>query len=211
MAEAMSMNRVIHGAVRRDLARFLQALDTFPDGNQARAGQLGKAWDFFYNELDYHHHGEHAIAWPALRSVGAEDALLAQMDAEHDKLAEALAAAGDKIKALAQSPTKAAANDAHSAMAALRDVAEEHLSHEERDVDPIYVANSGGPEMKEMGRKFSRDRSPRAAGEFFAWVQNGASTEERAGLRSQVPPLVLFVLSRLVGRRYGNEIAPIWR
>src|SRR5207249_1325274 len=89
MAETLSMNKVIHGAVRRDLARFLDALAAFPDGDSRRAAQLATAWEFFFGELDYHHHSEHAIAWPALRTVGVDDAVLAQMDAEHDKLAEA--------------------------------------------------------------------------------------------------------------------------
>jgi len=43
MAE-MSMNKAIHGAFRRDLTRFLGALDTFPEGDHARAGQLATAW-----------------------------------------------------------------------------------------------------------------------------------------------------------------------
>src|SRR3954447_24727404 len=66
MAEAMTMNKVIHGAVRRDLARFAAALDSFPEGSKDRAVRLSTAWKFFYGELDQHHHGEHEIAWPAL-------------------------------------------------------------------------------------------------------------------------------------------------
>ena len=211
MSETISMNRLIHGAVRRDLARFLDALAAFPDGDQARAVHLGRAWDFFRGELDYHHRGEHAIAWPALRQVGVDDALLAQMDAEHDKLAAALAGAGDTMCALEQTPTKAAAGDAHTAMATLTDVAEEHLTHEERDVDSVYVANRNSPAMKEMGRKFSRDRKAAEAGNFFAWLQNGASAEERAALRAEVPPPVVAILSRVLGRRYRSQVAPVWR
>ena len=211
MAEPMSMNRIIHAAVRRDLARFLDAFASFRDGDQTRATQLRTAWDFFRGELDYHHRGEHAIAWPALRSVGVDDALLAQMDAEHDKLAAALAAAGDKMHALAQSPTKAAADDARAAMTELKSVAEEHLAHEERDIDSVYVANRHGPEMKEMGRKFSKDRKPKEAGSFFAWIQNGASDEERASIKAEVPAPVVAILSKLLGRRYWRTVAPVWK
>jgi hypothetical protein len=211
MAETMSMNRVIHAAVRRDLARFLNALEAFPDGDKQRAAQLGTAWDFFYGELDYHHRSEHAIAWPALRTVGADDALLGQMDAEHDKLAEALSAAGEKMRALRQTPTKAAADEACAAFEALKAVAEEHLEHEERDVDPVYVANRNTPEMKAMGRRFGRDRSPRHAADFFAWLENGASAEERAGLRAEVPAPVVAIVGRLLGRRYRSQVAPVWR
>ena len=55
----MSMNKVIHGAVRRDLGRFVQALETFRDGDAERARQLGRAWDNFDAQLTDHHHGEH--------------------------------------------------------------------------------------------------------------------------------------------------------
>ncbi|HZC73750.1 MAG TPA: hemerythrin domain-containing protein [Jatrophihabitans sp.] len=211
MAETLSMNRVIHAAVRRDLARFLDALAAFPDGNGQRAKQLGAAWEFFYGELDYHHRGEHAIAWPALRTVGVDDALLAEMDAEHEMLAAALTTAGEKMSALVQTPTKAAAGEAHAAFETLKAVAEEHLAHEERDVDSVYVANRNTPEMKAMGRKFSRDRKPHEAANFFAWLQNGASAEERASLRAEVPAPVVAILTRALGRRYRSQVAPVWR
>ena len=73
----MSMNKVIHGAFRRDLERFIDALGRFPAGNRARARQLGAAWDNFHDQLTVHHEGEHEIAWPALQSVGVSPDLLA--------------------------------------------------------------------------------------------------------------------------------------
>lgn len=210
MTKPMSMNSLIHAALRRDLQRFADALDAFRDADAVRAGQLRTAWDFFYGELDYHHRSEHSIVWPTLRAVGVDDALLAQMDAEHEKLAAALDAAGEKLRALQQTPTRAAADEARTAIATLRSVAEEHLQHEERDVEPTYVANRGRPELKAMGRKFARDRSPLRTGDFFAWLENGASAEERAGLRHELPPPVLAVFSRVLGRRYRSQVAPVW-
>lgn len=206
----MSMNRLVHAAVRRDLQRFADALDAFPESDRQRADQLRTAWEFFYSELDYHHHSEHAIAWPALRTVGVDDALLTQMDAEHERLAAALKSASEKLRALQQTPTKATADEARTAIATLHSVAEEHLAHEERDVEPVYVAKRNTPELKAMSRKFARDRSPLRAGAFFAWLENGASAEERAGLRRELPPPVLAVFSRFLGRRYRSQVAPVW-
>ena len=68
----MSMNKVIHRAVRRDLRRFLDATARFPAGNQARAEELAKAWDNFHFELTYHHEGEHETALPALEGGRGE-------------------------------------------------------------------------------------------------------------------------------------------
>jgi hypothetical protein len=43
MAE-MSMNRVIHGAVRRDLDRFTNALSALDGGDERRVEQVSAAW-----------------------------------------------------------------------------------------------------------------------------------------------------------------------
>ena len=43
----MSMNKVIHCAVRRDLRRFKTALEKFSDGDRARAAALHRAWQNF--------------------------------------------------------------------------------------------------------------------------------------------------------------------
>src|SRR4051812_25508048 len=86
----MSMNKAIHGAFRRDLDRFVAALRAFPPGDLQRARQLDVAWQNFDDQLTYHHEGEHETAWPALRSIGVSDEVLATMDAEHHTMAEAL-------------------------------------------------------------------------------------------------------------------------
>jgi len=67
------------------------------------------------------------------------------------------------------------------------------------------------PALKEMGRKFSRRVGPPKAGIFFAWVQDGATAQERAALRESVPGPVLTILAGVFGRRYRKEIAPVWR
>lgn len=60
------MNRVIHGAFRRDLLRFDQALAAFPEGSAERAEQLG-AEDLLVGDL----HGEHATMLVAVDNATA--------------------------------------------------------------------------------------------------------------------------------------------
>lgn len=205
----MSMNKIIHAAVRRDLARLQKGLDAFPDGDAGRAARLRAGWRYFYGELDYHHHSEHEIVWPALRQVGASEELLAAMDAEHDRLAEALKETDNAFAALAENPSGESVASARAAVTALTAVADEHLRHEEADLEPTYDEHRDRPEIKAMGRKFAR-RRPSELGDFMAWVQNGASAEERSALRKNVPPPVVAVFG-LLGRRYKREIAPVWR
>jgi hypothetical protein len=204
------MNKLIHQAIRRDLARFLAATAAFPDGDERRAAQLGAAWAYFYGELDHHHRGEHAIAWPALASVGVSANLLAEMDAEHDRLAGALGSANTAFATLRSAPTADNAQAAHGALERLRDTAEEHMRHEEAELEPVYADKHDTPQLKAMGRKFSR-RNPRGTGNFFAWVGNGATPEEQAVLRATIPPPVIALFTTVFGRHYRRAVAPAWR
>jgi len=205
----MSMNKAIHGAVRRDLTRFLNALDTFPDGDRARAEQLATAWANFDDQLTRHHEGEHKIAWPALQAVGVGRELIAQMDDEHDRLAEALASAGNAIAALRSSASAADATAAREAVATLQTVAVGHLDHEEAELQPIYLARRDHPAIKAMGRQFGRV-SPPAVGTFCAWVTDGATPEQLAGIKGNVPGPVLAIIGGVFGRKYRREVASVW-
>ncbi len=206
----MSMNRVIHGAVRRDLNRFAEALAAFPAGDTRRAAQLGTAWTFFQDELARHHADEHAIAWPPLQEVGVSPELLAEFDAEHASMAAALARADDAMTVLVESPTAASAAAAGEAIAGLRAVTAQHMDHEEAELEPVYHAKKDTPQIKAMGRQFGKV-SPAVGGNFFAWVQDGASADEQAALRASVPGPVLTIIGGLFGRPYRRKIAPVWR
>ena len=209
MAE-MSMNKVIHGAVRRDLDRFIAALSAFAPGDLARARQLETAWANFDDQLTYHHEGEHAIAWPALESVGVSKELLSTLDTEHEAMAAALGDTRTAIGALART---AGADEATSALAAvqrLKAVTVAHLDHEEAEIEPVYLAKRDTPEIKAMGRAFGRV-SPARGGRFFAWVLDGASAEERAAVSREVPGPVLTIIGGIFGRGYRKDVASVWR
>ena len=204
------MNKVIHAAFRRDLDRFVGALTTFTAGDSARAQQLGRAWVNFDHQLTDHHEGEHEIAWPALESVGVTRETIAQMDAEHETMADGLAGARTAMSSLESSPGQGEAETALSALMHLRDVTVTHLDHEEQELEPVYLANATGPEMKAMGKKFAKV-SPAKGGVFFAWLLDGAerhgavrdhrehprpgAEDHHGGLRAQLPQ----------GRRAGLE------
>ena len=205
----MSMNRVIHRALRRDLARFDTALGLFVEGDSRRAEQLWTAWENFDDQLTTHHVGEHNIVWPTLRQLGMKEDLITQWDLEHEQLAEGLRTTGDAVRDLRRSPTAANAKSASDALAKLSEVASKHLDHEEADLEPFYLARKDTPEIKAMNRKFSRVKPP-VAGTFFAWLQDGATADDLAGLKQNVPPPVVAVLSTLFGWSYRRTIAPVW-
>jgi hypothetical protein len=209
-AQSMSMNKVIHCAVRRDLSRFRTALDKFPDGDKARAAALHRAWQNFYGQLTEHHEGEHEIAWPALKAIGVPDASITTFDQEHETMAAALETAGVAMDALAKSAAAADAQAAATAMTALDEATTTHLEHEERETEQLLLGKKDDPAVKTMGKQFSRRSSLPVAGTFFAWMEDGASADERAALRQSVPGPVLAIIGGIFGRRYRKEVAPVW-
>jgi hemerythrin-like domain-containing protein len=210
MAE-MSMNRLIHHALRRDLARFDNALATFSDGDAVRARQLATAWANFEQQLTWHHTGEHNIAWPTLREVGVSNDLIAQWDAEHERLAAALKATSDAMQILQRTPSAANAAAAREAVSTLQSVATEHLDNEEAALEPVYLRQKGDPRMKAMGRRFGRDLKPPAAGTFIMWLQDGATSEEKAALRREIPGPIVTIVGGVFGGTYRHTVAPVWR
>jgi hemerythrin-like domain-containing protein len=205
------MNRVIHGAFRRDLERFEDALGRFRDGDTHRAEQLWTAWANFDEQLTRHHTSEHEIGFPALRQMGISDETIARWDAEHDRLAAALASAREAMKRLRSSASADSAKAAGEAIAELSATAAVHLDHEEADSEQFMLARKGTPEMKAMARKFSRDMKLSEAGTFFVWLEDGASTDEKAALRQNVPAPVMTIIGGVLGRTYRRSIAPVWQ
>ena len=206
----ISMNQAIHGAVRRDLQRFLSALDSFPDGDHHRAGQLARAWANFADQLTDHHESEHEIVWPALGAIGASTELIGMMDAEHDVVADALATARTAMAQLKSSASAADAETAKEAMTLLQTVTLSHFEHEEMDVEPISSAHRDAPEVHEIAKKFGKRLTPAKGGRFIAWVLDGASTEERAAVTREIPRPVVRIVGGVFGLPYRRNIAPVW-
>jgi hypothetical protein len=61
-----------------------------------------------------------------------------------------------------------------------------------------------------MSKQFSRRSGLATAGTFFAWMDDGATAEEKAALRESVPGPVIAIIGGLFGRRYRKEVAPVW-
>ncbi len=206
----MSMNKVIHGAIRRDLSRFVAALKELPPGDRTRATQLATAWENFDQQLTEHHRGEHEIAWPALRAVGVDAVLLTTLDTEHEIMAAALTETRAAMAALARTPGSDEGGAALACFEKLQTVTEAHLDHEEAEIEALYLAKRDTPEIKAMGKAFAKV-SPTQGGRFFAWVLDGASADEAAAVRHNVPGPVLSVIVAVFGRSYRKQVATVWQ
>ena len=210
MSESLSINQVIHAAVRRDVARTEQALRALPEGDVSRAREVRAAWGNLVRELTHHHEAEDENIWPFLARRGFDHELLAAMESEHATMKQALSSASTAIAAVVASPTTVHATAAANAVASCSGVVNRHLDHEERDVEPIILGLEDDPEWKAVVKKL-RPASIVDAANSLAWMQDGAGERERSSLRAAIPGPVLSLLTLLLARRYQREVAPVWR
>ena len=207
----MSMNRVIHAAVRRDLGRFERGLQDLAPGDTTRAAALARAWDNFHHQLDHHHHSEHEIVWPALTSYGVDPALLVTMDHEHATMAAALGEASAAMHALTPAADEPARDRALAAVRHLHDATVPHLEHEERELEPLLQGGFGAsPQAKEMEQALRAGGLPRA-GVMMSWLADGAGPDETAALHRLIPGPLRLLLIGVLGRGYRRDVASVWR
>ena len=206
----MTMNRVIHAAVRRDLVRLESALHTARDGDRARARQLDAAYANMHRQLKHHHLGEDTYVFPFLARVEGASELVQVMEAEHQAMAAALAEVGTAMTAYASTASAPEAHSARDAMIRAHEVVERHLHHEETELEPLLLPHLESPEWKAVEKQL-RPASLADAGRWMAWVQDGMPAAERTYFRSTIPAPVTFLLSRVAGRSYHREVAPVWQ
>jgi hypothetical protein len=209
VTEHMTMNTVIHAAFRRDFGRFDEALATYPAGTRDRADQLAVAWENVDFQLHHHHQDEEAIFFPALRKLGADPALVDDLEGEHARMVGALETATAAMKSFHTDPTEANAAVARRAVSDLHDTFNVHVTHEERDLEPFAASQKGTPGMK-AAQTAVRKAHKGGSGTFFAWLMDGADQDAMAGLRNEVPAPVVFIVGRIGGRDYRRRIASVW-
>jgi hemerythrin-like domain-containing protein len=206
----MSVNQVIHAAVRRDVGRTEHALRSLRDGDRPRARQVQRAWENLVNELTHHHESEDALIWPFLLSHGVDAGLMRAMEDEHVAMKQALSEVSRAIDTVVADPTQERARAAADVVARSRKVVDAHLEHEERAVEPLLAGHEDDPEWKAVAKRLRPQRIS-DTGHALAWMQDGAGERERAGLRQTIPAPVLAVITTVFGRRYRREVAPTWR
>jgi hypothetical protein len=209
MTEHKTLNTVIHAAFRRDLARFDRALTGFPAGSRKRADELATAWENFAGQLHHHHQDEETIFWPALRELGADESIVGDLGGEHERMLSALDAANASMTTFHADPSAANAEAARTAVAELKASVETHLEHEERDLEPFTVSQLSTPQMQ-AAQKAVRKAHMGGVGTFFAWLLDGNDPDVTAAMRHEIPAPVLFLMTRVGGRKYNRRIAPVW-
>jgi hypothetical protein len=125
-------------------------------------------------------------------------------------MAAALAEARTAMGALTRTAGHAEAVAALAAVRTLQTATTAHLDHEEQEIEQVYLDKRDTPEIKAMGRAFGKV-SPARGGRFFEWVMDGASADEQAAIKGNVPGPVLMIIGGIFGRGYRKNVAPVWK
>lgn len=184
----LTVLRLIHAALRRDLARLTAAAD-HPVLDQQTLTALGQQSDAFARQLRDHHEAEDRLVWPLVRErAGAPaEAVLASMEAEHASIDPALA---DVETALAAP----AADELRAALAHLRHLLEAHLAHEEADAIPLVCRHLTGADLDHVAAVQRRQGGLRGARAFLPWILDQAPATDRDHVLRELPPLVRLLV-----------------
>ena len=209
IAEHRTLNTVIHAAFRRDLGRLDGALTGFPSGSRSRADQLTAAWGNVSHQLHRHHLDEESFFWPAFLELGVEPSLIDELEGEHQQMVDALDAADAAMAAFATDPSASNTTAAQDAVAELRGVLNAHLAHEERDLEPFGASHHTAKQIQAASTA-ARKAHTEGGGTMFAWLGDTDDASVGRALRGEMPAPVLYLLTRIGGRRYRQMSKAAW-
>ncbi|MGW6916564.1 hemerythrin domain-containing protein [Kitasatospora sp. NPDC054939] len=172
--------RLVHSALRRDLARLPNALRLLQPGDDEQGAALLRHWDFVTAMLTCHHEQQDTRLWPILRRFAPELRLLLNwLEADHHNLDHSFT----RVTTL----VRIASRDAGSAWPvayAVEDLAarlETHLRIEERQLLPrmelVFTETSrvgGLPELLDLLRSAE---GPGTA-DAVAWLLDGVEPSQ---------------------------------
>ena len=205
------MMRIVHTALRRDLARTqvaLAELATDPDDDRRQAVAEHVQWMMEW--LHHHHEGEDEGLYPYVRARNPEAAvLLDEMDADHQHILPAMA---DVERAAASYAASAdVQGDVVAAVDALLVSLLPHLEREEEEMMPVVSATITDREWRELDQKHNID--PLSKKELAAsglWIIDGLEGEDYDHVAHLVPPVPRFLISKVLIHGYRRRANRRW-
>lgn len=209
-----TMMRIVHDALRRDLARASAALEPGRAGGDQRRA-IGAHLTWMMRFLHAHHASEDNGLYPLVRErVGtASDAreVLDRMRRDHEAVATAITQVDEAATALGADGSDDAARLTVDALDALSGVLLPHLQVEETDAMPIVSRLVTAAEWLAIEKEHNLDaKSMSELGFEGHWLIDGSSDADRATVLGLVPPIPRFILRHGYARRYQRHAAACW-
>jgi hypothetical protein len=204
---------IVHGALRRDLARAHAALIAVPHPRDRQREAIGEHVTWLMEFLHDHHDGEDNGLWPLVRRRNpAAGALLDDMDADHRRIEPAMAATANAAREYAASAVDRARSGLATAIDLLNAVLEPHLDREVAETMPVVSASITQREWHEWEQVYNiRPRSFMQLGAIGHWLLDGIDPDGYDLVVHQVPAIPRFILLHGFARRYRRGAAIRWQ
>jgi hemerythrin-like domain-containing protein len=196
-ASMATMMMMSHHGFRRDLGRFLAALQRLAPGDAARAEALRGEWANFHAALHGHHQMEDAGMFPGMRAQSpALASCIDGLAADHRKI-DPLLEEGDR--AFAQLPETRAAQ---AVVGELQRLLDPHLATEEAELVPHIRDAKGFPPPPD-------DAMADMYAQGFAWSSHGIAPDVLEKVFALLPPILT---SRLPAARaaFVQRCEKVW-
>lgn len=205
------MMGVVHSALRRDLVRARLVLEDEAPLADPRRVALADHLLWLMGFLHEHHSNEDAGLYPmVVRNDPSTAALVAEMDADHQRIDPAMATLVSAAGRLRRDADGAAA--VTEAIDGLDSVLIPHLSREETVMMPVVATCVTQREMTAWDDKMNvGGKSMKQLAMEGHWLLDDLDPTGRALTLALVPALQRFVLLRFLGRPYHRRRALLWQ
>lgn len=210
-----TMMRIVHRALRRDLARAEAVLAgaSRATTEQRRAVAAHLSWMMRF--LHEHHGFEDEALYPLVRrrAGDARDVLdvLDRMSSDHEVIAAAITSLDSAAAELVADASDERAEHTLAALTALVAVLGPHLQDEEDHAMPLTSRLITAAEWQAIEKEHNLDRkSMRQLGFEGHWLLDGLGDADRAVVVALVPPIPRFVLVHGFAGRYRRHTQACW-
>lgn len=193
---------IVHRALRREIRLLGEMIAAVAPGDVKRAAVLAEHFADVRTGLINHHEGEDELLWPPMLSrVGLEREIVLRMEAQHERVAETLAAADALVTRWASTADADTRDRVVAALAEHYAVLAEHLDDEEAHLLPLAERFLTAKEWASLGEHFVMSTPKTKLLKFFGMVMEEADERDRAIMLGGMP-----APARLVWRLLGPPL-----
>ena len=211
-----TMMRIVHDALRRDLARAQSTLGADPPPGPARRRAIAAHLAWMMQFLRAHHRSEDEGMYPLVRQRAEQRGpevleLLETMDRQHHAIAQSISAVEAAAAALQADATDVAMRPMLTALDDLAVSLLPHLRQEEDDAMPVVSALVTNAEWQANEQRNNiKGKSLAQLGFEGHWLVDDVSDEDRARVTHLVPAIPRFILLHGFARSYRRRREALW-
>lgn len=206
-----SMMRIVHSALRRDIARAQAALSEPPYPDEAQRTAIGDHLRWMMGFLQHHHEAEDGSLYPMVRAARPDAAdLLDDMDSEHAAIQPAAVALLDAARRYSADPSSREA--VLNALGELSDVLLPHLQREEDEAMPVVSSTITERQLRDWEQTHNVKPLSLPEKAFTGnWIRDGLSAQDEAIVAQLVPAIPRWLIRHVLVRGYRRTAFTTWR